>query len=763
MASALFKLSSDGGSTYADPGVALADSEALTYNASGTYSIKAALDSTAGVGTASWSITSADDVNIASLPTVTQNASDKTCTFSVTKTGGAWLLQCIVNGGINLATGKADPTLTRSLAIKVLNSTGQQEVAVGESTEAGAYGWTKAHNDVARSAGGGGGVIAGAGLTLTGSTLDVVAADSTIQVNANSIQALPANIVTASTVTTALAALSASVSVNSQKITSLGTPTSSTDAATKASSEAAATAAAQNEANLRAAAAALTDTIYFGAVELTDIAAPTSDAGVPYYGLVKEYVQGQITDLVYDQGGTAGGRVYTSLAAAVTAAASISGYVRIWIKVTSGIPTTASGTYALGNRIEIIGLSGGSPGTKTTLQLVTGAVFQNPCAFRNIEFEHDLAAAWITSTTYTSVVFDNVSFNDNGATADIFTLNASSTNYITFDNGSTYTNGGSGALCTLSSGKELYLYVRDGIVSDNAVLGSAGTLRIYQGGSGSIPTQSGFSGTTSADVQDVVRQLGEARTEVDFNDQRLISLADPATAQDAATKNYVDTRGDGYSTKAIGSTSVLLVESEIATGIVEFTGTLSGDTEVKFPAGFTRSLIVVNNTSGTYTFRIAGYGSGKAYLAPRQARRVTQSTLESLIGEALRVVEYETSLDLSSGYTVGNHDVTLFKIPAAFDVDRVEIRCTTGISGGTITLSAGVSGSYNQLIDAQTGIASAGDVAGLDTTFAGADFTDRLAAHYSSAQTITLRIAVATGTLTAGALRVMVTGRYVGE
>ena len=113
------ELSSDGGSTYADPGVALADDEALTYNASGTYSIKAALDSTAGVGTASWSITSADDVNIASLPTVTQNASDKTCTFSVTKTGGAWLLQCIVNGGINLATGRTDPALTRSLAIKV--------------------------------------------------------------------------------------------------------------------------------------------------------------------------------------------------------------------------------------------------------------------------------------------------------------------------------------------------------------------------------------------------------------------------------------------------------------------------------------------------------------------------------------------------------------------------------------------------------------------------------------------------------------------
>lgn len=752
MASALFKLSSDGGSTYLAAGTALADSEALAYNSSGTYSIKAALDSTAGVDTVLWSITSADDVNIASLPAVTSN-SDKTCTFSVTKAGGAWLLRCIVNGGVN-ARGATDPALTRALAVKVLNSAGQQEVAVGESSEAGAYGWTKAHNDVARSAGGGGGgVVAGAGLTLTGSTLDVVAADSTLTVNANSVQANPANIVTASAVLTALAAASADIDVNAQAIIDVADPTDPQDAATKASSEAAAEAAAQDEVNLRTAAAALTDTIYFNAAELADVGDPTTDLSATNRG----YVLRQITDLIYDQGGTAGGRVYTSLAAAVTAAASIDGKVRVWIKTTSGIPTTASGTYALGNRIELCGLSGGSPGTKVTLQLVTGAVLQNPCAFRNLSLEHDLAAAWITSTSNVNVVFDNTEIVDSGATADIITLGAASTNHVAFDNGSTYNNGGSGALCTLASGQSLYLYVRDGIVSDNAVLGSAGTLRIYQGGSGSIPTQSGFSGTLSADVQDVVRQLGEARTSVDINNQKITNLAVPISDQDAATRMHVN----GYNDVSVaGSGSVSLSTSDTEWAYVDLIGALSGDRTVSLPNA-QRSLLVRNGTTGTYTLRLTGSAGGFTYLAPGQVRRVyTNGT--SLVGEALRVEEFETTVDLSSGYTVGDHDVTLFKVPAAFDVDRVEIRCTTSVATGSAAVSVGVSGSYNQLV-LSTAIATAGDVVGLDTAEAGADFTDKIAAHYSTAQTLTLRVTVTTATLTAGALRVMVVGRYVGE
>jgi hypothetical protein len=148
-ASATFKLSSDGGTTYLDPGVAMADAEALDYASSGTYSIKAKLDSTAGVDSATWTITTADDLHVGSLPTVTPNNTEKSCTFSVPKTGGVWVLEVLVNNG--RSQNQTDPTLRRKLAIKVRNSVGQQEIAVGETTEAGSLGYTKAWNDLARA------------------------------------------------------------------------------------------------------------------------------------------------------------------------------------------------------------------------------------------------------------------------------------------------------------------------------------------------------------------------------------------------------------------------------------------------------------------------------------------------------------------------------------------------------------------------------------------------------------------------------------
>lgn len=148
--SALFRLSSDGGATFLGSGVSFADAQALAYAASGAYAIVGALDSTSGVDSAVWSISSADDEHLASLPAVTNNP-DKTCSLSVPKTGGAWLLQVVVNSGVSPTTGAADPALTRRLAIKVLTEGGYQLVAVGETDEAGTGGWTKAHNDLARA------------------------------------------------------------------------------------------------------------------------------------------------------------------------------------------------------------------------------------------------------------------------------------------------------------------------------------------------------------------------------------------------------------------------------------------------------------------------------------------------------------------------------------------------------------------------------------------------------------------------------------
>lgn len=507
------------------------------------------------------------------------------------------------------------------------------------------------------------------------------------------------------------------------------------------------------EAQLRTAAAALAADLDVNAVEITNLGNPTTDSSATHRG----YVLGQATHLIYDHGGTAGNRVYTSLAAAVSAAANIDGLVRIWIKATSGIPTTASGTYALANRIELCGLSGGSPGTKVTLQIVTGTVLQNPCAFRNLELEHDLSAAWITSTGNLSVVFDNTAFNDNGATADICTLSAASSNSVTFDNGSIFSIGGAWHFATLASGQTLDIYCRDGSIGENFVAGSAGGINIHEfGGLLGCPSQVDFSGVVGAHVQGVQVQLAHAVGDISFNDVGILDVAAPTLATSAATRGFVD----GTGSVSVSSSSVSLSEANVATGHVSLTGTLSADSTVTMPTG-TRSCVFTNSTSGTYTLKIAGYSSGSCYLAPGQTRRVVH-VAGVLRGEALRVVEYETTVDLSSGYTVGDHDTVLLKIPAAFDVDRVEIRCTSSVGTGNAAVSVGVSGSYNQLV-LSTAIATAGDVVGLATAEAGADFTDKISAHYSTAQTLTLRVTVTTATLTAGALRVMVVGRYVGE
>lgn len=145
-ASADFELSSDGGSNYEASNASLADADLLAYASSGTYSIKARLTSTADVVAVQWTITTADDEHLSSLPTVTSNA-DKTCSFSVPKTGGAWILKATVTDG-------SGTIRTNTLAIKVAAQTGAELIAAGEGTETGEAGWIRCFNDVARGSSG---------------------------------------------------------------------------------------------------------------------------------------------------------------------------------------------------------------------------------------------------------------------------------------------------------------------------------------------------------------------------------------------------------------------------------------------------------------------------------------------------------------------------------------------------------------------------------------------------------------------------------
>lgn len=150
-ASPSFQISSNGGSTYAAVNASLCGALALPYNAAGTYSIKVKFDSTAEMVSGTFSVPTADDVHILSLPAVT-NAADKTATFSLPKTGGSWIVTGLAVDG----TGST----SKSLKIAVLNSVGNEEISALETSEASAlYGWVGCFNAVARAAGGGGGSV----------------------------------------------------------------------------------------------------------------------------------------------------------------------------------------------------------------------------------------------------------------------------------------------------------------------------------------------------------------------------------------------------------------------------------------------------------------------------------------------------------------------------------------------------------------------------------------------------------------------------
>ena len=186
MTSANFQLSSNNGTSYLAAGVPLAGSNALTL---GAYNCKAKLTDPAGVASVDWSWASADDTTLAgSMPTLTPNFSDKTVSFSVPSAAATYLLKAVVNGGFN-GQGKADPTYTKILAIKVKTSGGRQLLGVGETYEGDAsYGWTPVINDLIKNAGTGGGGSSGT-IVATGQTS--VLTPSTVTITGTNIEVGP--------------------------------------------------------------------------------------------------------------------------------------------------------------------------------------------------------------------------------------------------------------------------------------------------------------------------------------------------------------------------------------------------------------------------------------------------------------------------------------------------------------------------------------------------------------------------------------------
>ena len=157
-------------------------------------------------GVSQWNITClyTDELNSAATVngTLSVNLVTKTATFTAPGgLGSSLIFQSQINNGRDV-NGVVQAGYTTTFKVAVLTATGLRVAAFNETLEDNAsFGWVGMFNNAARNYTGST-ASAGAGLTFSTGAYNVVAADSTIQINAHSIQLNPSFYATAATAST---------------------------------------------------------------------------------------------------------------------------------------------------------------------------------------------------------------------------------------------------------------------------------------------------------------------------------------------------------------------------------------------------------------------------------------------------------------------------------------------------------------------------------------------------------------------------------
>lgn len=198
-----------------------------------------------------------------------------------------------------------------------------------------------------------------------------------------------------------------------------------------------------------------------------------------------------------------------------------------------------------------------------------------------------------------------------------------------------------------------------------------------------------------------------------------------------------------------------LAGSDVATGVVHLFGTLTGARTVRLPSTPGLTVLLVNDTTGLFPLKIDCAAGGSCYLAPGQKKRVSVDYNGKLVGEGLRVWEFETTISNIRG-GAGSDDTVLCAVPAG-----LRLSCTprlyqvvgATIGSGAPQVSIGTSTGGTDVMDA-TGASGSSDVIIAPTAGSGIDADG---GYPLAAGTLSLRNTTS-GAVVAGSMRVIIVG-----